>query len=92
MNEKKSTVASRGTKHGLDPISSKFSALANKKRRIVELTIDQHLAPGLRDSFFGKLTEEVMFNILEYLSRNSFFCVWISCSFSCTPTILLFSR
>lgn len=76
MNENKSTESSRGTKHGLDPIRSKLNASSNKKRRIVELTIDQHLAPGLRDSFFGKFTEEIMFDILGNLARNSIFFFW----------------
>ncbi len=70
MSDKKTGDSSgRGVKHGLKTTDSKLSH-AMKKRKIVQLTIDQHLAPGLRDSSFGQLPEEVMFNILSHLSRK----------------------
>ena len=69
MSDKKESSA-RGLKHGLEVTVKKISHTMNKKRKIVELTIDQHLAPGLRDSAFGQLTEKVMFDILNYLSRK----------------------
>ena len=39
----------------------------------MEMPIDQYLAPGLKDSLFGQLTEGLMFNIFCGLSRNYVF-------------------
>ena len=73
MTDKKQSSSARGCKHTLETIMSKFG---NKKRKVtMEMSIDQYLAPGLKDSLLGKLTEDLMFNIFRCLSRNyiSFF-------------------
>lgn len=67
MSDKMKATA-RGLKHTLETIMSK---MGNKKRKVtMQMSIDQYLAPGLKDSLFGKLTEDLMFNILRCLSRN----------------------
>lgn len=47
-----------------------MSKFGHKKRKVMEMSIDQHLAPDLKDSLFGKLTEDIMFYIFRCLTRN----------------------
>jgi hypothetical protein len=67
MTDKKQSTSARGFKHTLESIMSKFG---HKKRKVMEMSIDQHLAPDLKDSMFGKLTEDLMFYIFRCLTRN----------------------
>lgn len=76
MTDKIQPMASstKGVKHALETAISKFTSATIKKRKVMaEMQINQYLAPGLEDSLFGKLTEEVMFHILHRLSRNHAF-------------------
>ncbi|XP_045035296.1 F-box only protein 47-like isoform X2 [Daphnia magna] len=73
MTDKIQPMASstKGVKHALETAISKFTNATIKKRKVMaEMQINQYLAPGLEDSLFGKLTEEVMFHILHRLSLN----------------------
>nr|CAH0113111.1 unnamed protein product [Daphnia galeata] len=67
MSDKMQATA-RGLKHTLETIMSK---MGNKKRKVTtEIPIDQYLAPDLKDSLFGKLTEDLMFKILCCVSLD----------------------
>ncbi|XP_046463735.1 F-box only protein 47-like [Daphnia pulex] len=67
MTDKKQSTSTRGFKHTLESIMSKFG---HKKRKVMEMSIDQHLAPDLKDSLFGKLTEDLMFYIFRCLTLD----------------------
>lgn len=76
MSDKMQATA-RGLKHTLETIMSK---MGNKKRKVTtEIPIDQYLAPDLKDSLFGKLTEDLMFKILCCVSRNYVFLLPVDC-------------
>lgn len=76
MSDKIQATA-RGLKHTLETIMSK---MGNKKRKVTtEIPIDQYLAPDLKDSLFGKLTEDLMFKILCCVSRNYVFLLPVDC-------------
>lgn len=67
--ENRRVGASKRDRYGLDLSSKKVDLKKGKKKKLGVSTLEEYLAPGLKDSSFGKLTEEVMFEILKNLSR-----------------------